>query len=385
MELPSYFNDFLKNIRSTDDQIDDYKTGHQTLRKRLHEDETLSPIIISTFLQGSYRRATAIRPRAGKRADVDIIVVTKLSEDEFTPEKALDVFVPFLNKYYESKYEPQGRSFGIELSYVDLDLVITSAPSQSEIGILQAESVITDDTPDTFGAADDWRLVRSWISTDSRLTKSDYFVQARLDAASKETEWKASTLRIPDRDAQQWQDTHPLAQIQWTWEKNRKCNKHYVNVVKALKWWRRINHPTPKYPKGYPVEHLIGQCCPDGIQSVAEGVTKSLEAIAQNYQLDATLKITPDLRDHGVPSHNVFKRVSGEDFSEFHAQVCESAKIARIAFDSKDIYESIEYWQKLFGKEFPRKGGNGNNSGSPTDGGFTPRQGQTIVGRGRFG
>jgi hypothetical protein len=132
-------------------------------------------------------------------------------------------------------------------------------------------------------------------------------------------------------------------------------------------------------------DYLIGQCCPDGIQSVAEGLTKSLEAIAQNYQRYATLKITPDLRDHGVPSHNVFKRVSGEDFSEFHAQVCESAQIARIAFDSKDIYESIEYWQKLFGKEFPSKGGNGNNSGSPTDGGFTPRQGQTIVGRGRFG
>lgn len=46
MELPSYFNDFLDKIRCTENQIDDYKTGHQTLRKRLHEDETLSPIII---------------------------------------------------------------------------------------------------------------------------------------------------------------------------------------------------------------------------------------------------------------------------------------------------------------------------------------------------
>jgi len=388
MELPSYFNDFLSNIRSTDKQVDDYKTGHKTLRKRLYEDEALSPIIVSTFLQGSYRRATAIRPRSGKRADVDIIVVTKLGEDEYTPEKALDVFISFLDKYYKGKYEPQGRSFGIELSYVDLDLVITSAPSESEIGILQAESVITDDTPET---VDDWRLVTSWISTDTRLSKSSSFAEIRLDAARKQPEWKTSPLRIPDRDAQQWQDTHPLAQIQWTWEKNRKCNKHYVNVVKALKWWRRINYATPKYPKGYPVEHLIGQCCPDGITSVAEGVTKTLEKIASDYEWDALLKRPldlqnhPELGDHGVSTHNVFKRVSGEDFSEFHAQVCEAAKIARIAFDSEDIYESIEYWQKLFGKEFPDKGGNGNNSNSPTSGGFTPRQRQTTVGKGRFG
>lgn len=389
MELPSYFNDFLTNIRSTETQLDDYKTGHQTLRKRLYEDETLSPIIVSTFLQGSYRRATAIRPRAGKRADVDIIVVTKLSEDEYTPEEALNVFVSFLDKYYEGKYEPQGRSFGIELSYVDLDLVITSAPSEREFGILQAESVTTDDTPEI---VDDWRLVASWISTDTRVSKSSSFVETRLDAARKQPEWKISPLRIPDRDAQHWQDTHPLAQIQWTWEKNQKCNKHYVNVVKALKWWRRINHPTPKYPKGYPVEHLIGQCCPDGITSVAEGVTKTLERIAHDYRLDALLKIPlnllnhPELGDRGVPTHNVFQRISGEDFAEFHNQVCKAAKIAREALDAETISESVRNWKLLFGKEFPDDFENcGSGNDDPPSGGFTKRQSPTIIAKGRFG
>ncbi len=390
MELPSSFKDFLTKIRPDPDEVDDYKKGHRTLRDRLNEEEAIAPVIVSTFLQGSYRRATAICPQGGKRADVDIIVVTRLSEDEYTAEKALNVFVPFLDKYYKGMWEPQGRSFGIQLEHVDLDLVITSAPSESEMGILQAESVITDDTPET---VDDWRLVTSWISTDTRLSKSSSFAEIRLDAARKQPEWKTSPLRIPDRDAQQWQDTNPLAQIQWTWEKNRKCNKHYVNVVKALKWWRRINHATPKYPKGYPVEHLIGQCCPDGISSVAEGVTKTLEKIAIDYKWDALLKRPldlqnhPELGDHGVSTHNVFKRVSGEDFSEFHGQVCEAAKIAREALEAKTVSESVRNWKLLFGKEFPDDSSNNGGSGNkaPNNGGFTPRQGQTTVGRGRFG
>src|SRR5262245_52439007 len=126
MDLPSYFRDFLQEIRPTSAHRDDFKTGHKTLRDRLAADEILSPIIVSTFLQGSYRRATAIRPHEGKRADVDIIVVTKLSKDEYNPPtKAFDVFLPFLDKHYEGQYEPNGRSFGIRLSYVALDLVIT--------------------------------------------------------------------------------------------------------------------------------------------------------------------------------------------------------------------------------------------------------------------
>lgn len=382
MDLPSYFIDFLAAIRPQSNHIDDYKKGHKTLRDRLNTDSDLSEIIVTTFLQGSYRRATAIRPRGEKRSDVDVIVVTKLSENDFTPSKAMDLFLPFLEKYYKGKYEAQGRSFGIELSYIDLDLVITSAPSESEEGLLRSDSVSSDDSPETRMADDDWRLNESWLSTERRLILSFSTHQYQLDAAENEAEWKVSPLRIPDRDAGQWEDTHPLEQIRWTWEKNRKCNKHYINVVKAIKWWRREKHSIPKYPKGYPVEHLIGECCPDGIESVAEGVTKTLEKIALDYQWYALQKLTPSLPDRGVPLHNVFKRVSGEDFAEFHNQVCEAAKIARLALDETDLHTSVEYWQQLFGKKFPDSPPK-NNSGS-SNGGFTPRQGPTVITGGRF-
>lgn len=385
MELPTYFKDFLTEIRPTSNQVNEYKQGYKTLTKRLREDEKLSLIIIALILQGSYRRATAVRPKNGKRADVDVIAITKLSEDEYTPEQALDLFEPFLEQHYQGKYQPQGRSWGIELSYVDLDLVVTSAPSESEIEIFKTDSITTLDTPDTI---DDWRMTPSWLPSELRSMYTSNRLQYRLDAAKQEAEWKLSPLRIPDRDAEKWDDTHPIEQIKWTWEKNRKCNRHYVNVVKALKWWRRVKHLTPKYPKGYPFEHLIGQSCPDGIKSVAEGVTLTLEKIAQDYKFYADLKIVPVLSDHGVPQHNVFHRVSGEDFAEFHSQVCDAAVIARQALDSNSVNESVAEWQQLFGNKFPDappgNGGSGSTSQSTSGGENTPQYTPSIISGGRF-
>ena len=148
--VPSYFKDFLSNIRLSANQVNDLKTGHTTLRKRLEEDEILSNIIVSTFLQGSYRRSTAVKPKNGDKSDVDIIVVTKLDSEEYTPKEALNIFVPFLDKYYKDKYRLQGRSIGISLSYVNLDIVPTSAPSESEIGILQDKAIISEYTIEEF-------------------------------------------------------------------------------------------------------------------------------------------------------------------------------------------------------------------------------------------
>lgn len=52
MNIPTYFARFLKEIRLTENQVNDLIKGHTTLRNRLEEDEDLSKIIVSTFLQG---------------------------------------------------------------------------------------------------------------------------------------------------------------------------------------------------------------------------------------------------------------------------------------------------------------------------------------------
>ena len=372
MKLDPQFKEFLSAIRPTDAQKEDYQNGYKTLRRRLEEDEALSPLIISTFLQGSIRRATAVRPVNDKRPDVDLVVATNLDRNAVTPRDAIDKFVPFVKAWYPDKFKIQGRSIAIELSYVDLDIVVTAVPADEDSARYRWRSVTT---AQTLEEAKDWRLVEPWRPEAETPAHLLDIAKARIAAAD---EWKAKPLWIPDRDVGAWQQTHPLLQIEWTAEKNGRCNGHYVNVVKAVKWMRHLDEKMPKYPKGYPVEHLIGVCCPDGILSVADGVTLTLEAIASNYALHAAAKQTPKLPDHGVPAHDVMKRVDGESFAKFHARIAEAAKIAREALESEDPMESASAWQKLFGSKFPDPPTRGGDRGGGNRGGFKERAAVSV-------
>lgn len=345
---PTYFADFLSVIRLSDNQVSDLKKGHSTLRKRLLADEDLAPIIVSTFLQGSYRRSTAVKPKNGNKSDVDIIVVTNLDSEYTTPEEALNKFIPFLEKHYEGKYRKQGRSLGISLSYVDLDIVPTSAPSEA---------------------------VQKELGSDKLISESTIEESIEFFSESEESSWKDEPLLIPDREVDSWDKTHPLEQIRWTVEKNKRCNGHYINVVKALKWWKKVMCPNMKHPKSYPLEHFIGDCCPDNIESVAEGVVLTLEKIANDYPTK------PFLADRGVPQHDVFGRLSDDDYNDFFESICDAAKKARDAFDCKDLHESVAKWRDLFGSMFPEPPTKENNSVN----GFSKRTEKTKeIPRGRF-
>lgn len=343
--LSSYFKKFSSNISLTSNQINDLSTGHRTLRERLEKDEDLSKLIVSTFLQGSYIRFTAVRPKNNKRSDVDVIVVTKLDKDKYSPQEALELFIPFLDEHYGGKYRIQGRSIGICLSYVDLDIVVTSAPSESEEDILEKMEAFSSLSP--------IYLLRE---LESSIVKSNY---DEIVLKEDSSEWKEEPLYIPDREADEWKPTHPLEQIRWTNDKNKSTNGYYRNVVKALKWWRKVNYPGEN-PKSYPFEHFIGYCCPDDIESVAEGVTLTLEEMVK-------IEDKPFLSDHGVPEHDVFGRLDKKEYEEFHSQVCDAAVIAREALDFDDKEESIEKWRELFGSKFPeslQENGNGSHKGT---------------------
>lgn len=370
MILQSDFNAFLQEIRPTKPMREQLITGHKTLRDRLNADEDLKPILVSDFLQGSYRRYTAVRPKGDKRSDVDIIVVTNLDENQYAPKDALALFEPFLDTHYKGKWRRQGRSFGIEMSYVELDVVPTSAPAEQEHRILQSDAVTSDYD---IVEARDWRLHQSWLALNNR---SRIDASQLLKQAADEAEWRTQPLRIPDRDADKWDDTHPLEQIRWTRDKNSRCNGHFVNVVKCIKWWRLEHYTEPAHPKGFPLERLIGEHCPDGIKSVAEGVVKTLEAIVDSYA--GTGK--PILPDYGVQSHDVFRRVTDDDFSAFYDQVDDGADLSRRAYDSEDRTESGNLWREMFGSKFPEP----PNNGSGKKGGFTPPTGPAAPGSGRF-
>jgi hypothetical protein len=174
----------------------------------------------------------------------------------------------------------------------------------------------------------------------------------RITKSARLEEWQREPLLIPSRDLGRWERTHPLEQVRWTQEKNDHTDGHYIDVVRALKWWRKQN-PDGKYPKGYPLEHFVGDTCPDGVASVAEGVTRALERIRDEYRFHAQTGQKPELPDRGVPEHDVFKKITPDQFATFWRLVEVAAGAARAAIDAETVAESVERWQDLFGDEFP--------------------------------
>ncbi|MBO7611923.1 MAG: nucleotidyltransferase [Elusimicrobia bacterium] len=343
MEVKSYFEDFLEEIRLTDSQVEELKKAHIDVREKLKNFEGLKDIIVNTFLQGSYRRYTAVKPEENSKADVDVVIVTNLNKDINSPENVFNKFIPFLDTYYENRYKKQGRSICIEFNKIKLDLVPTSAPNEQQINLLRNFSTIDF----------------NYIATDS---KDNIFFNEEFSKR-----WKNEPLYIPDREAKIWDKTHPLKQIEWTSKKNSDTNKLYVNVVKALKWWKREKCAHIKYPKSYPLEHFIGFCCPNNITSIAEGVKVVLENIVSNH------KAKPFLPDHGVPEHDVFARITTKEYEQFYKKVQEAANIAKEAFESNDIIYSVTKWRELFGNKFPKAEDKNNNSNS-----FSERKEKSI-------
>lgn len=361
--IQTYFQDFLTNIRLPDNLRKALISAHTDLREQLQSDNLTKDLLVESFLQGSYARSTCIKPALGKKVDVDVIAVTNIDHDTVSAQEAFAMMIPFVEKYYQH-YEQQRRSIGISLPEVDMDLVITAAPSEEVKQAIESAGLSSAFTVDDLSGYQQPLLEAYRLDSLEKFFKSDASTQ----------KWRSEPLLIPDNIEGQWYRTHPLEQIRWTREKNQLCNGNYVNVVKAIKWWRRLELPNLKYPKSYPLEHFVGDCCPDGITSVAEGIVRTLENIAQNHPLK------PFLPDRGVPEHDVFELLSEEDYDTFYKAVCKNVRIARAAYDSTDIEESVKLWRTFFKDcdEFP------SYHGKPS--GFTPRtQESKHVPVGRFG
>ena len=343
MELNDQLQELVTLISPTEAQQGALRDAHIRLRERLMADDRLKPPIVETFLQGSYRRRTGIRPEKDDKPDVDTVVVTRMDRSQYTPEQAMNVLVPFLERHYAGKWKKKGRSVGIEMADVKLDVVITSAPSEAgERSLLEA-------------------------------LRHEYDVVALV---AHEADWKSEPLWIPDREARNWARTHPRAQIFWTQDKNRRTNGHFIHVVKLVKWWWQVQHPEQEYPKSYPLEHIVGDCCPDGVTSLAQGFTETLEEIARRYQGDVNASGVPFLQDRGVPEHNVLKRITPHDFAQFHGKAKAAANIARRAMNSTNPGESAHLWAEVFGSRYPVRA---------SQRGYTPRSQPGRVKDGRFG
>ncbi len=329
MQLPTQFENFRVATQPSDHQRKVMTDEHTRLRERLAADPALKRVLLSTFIQGSHRRATAIRGSTTHHCDVDIVAVTNLPRSKTTARQAHDLFRPFLEAHYKGRHSQQDRSWCITVdTEVTLDLVPTTEPESPQI----ARAILA-------------KSIRDWSASD------DPESIALGDA--KDVDWnRAEPIWIPDRRLETWEKTHPLLLIDWTAAKNARCNGRFTHTVRAVKWWKRHVEPNPKYPKGYPLEHLVAECCPNDIKTVADGLTLTLETIASRFRDETARRSTPFLPARGVPEVNVMRRVEGADFAAFHTCVVRAAALARRALNSTDEAESKRLWSTLLGDTF---------------------------------
>lgn len=361
--IPLYFKDFLNEIRLPNDLRSELIAAHTDLREWLKTDDITKDLLVESFLQGSYARSTCIKPGDGDKVDVDVIAVTNIDHDDVSAKEAFALVMPFVEEHYEN-YRQQRRSIGISLPKVDVDLVITAAPSEEVKREIKSAALSSAFTVDDISGYE-----RPLIESYHRDSLEAFF---KTDIRGQQ--WRQEPLLIPDSEQDEWYRTHPLEQIRWTREKNLLCAGNYVNVVKAIKWWRRLTLPDLKYPKSYPLEHFVGECCPNSIKSVAEGIAETLGTIVRRYPTK------PILPDRGVREHDVFETLSEDDYNTFYDAVCIDARLAKKAYDSNDPEESVNLWRAFFKNcdEFPKY------HGTPT--GFTPRVQKTEdIPTGRFG
>jgi hypothetical protein len=348
--ITNSFDTFLEKIRLTPELRDACRDAHNNLRARLLADPELNPIFISMFLQGSYARHTGTKPFGeDTHVDVDLVVVTNLDWKVWTPDLVVARFTPFLDREYPNTtanpkhWEHNDRSIKISPAGtpVTLDLVVTAAPSeiQSEVLASFRETGIPEFRFETSGDPG---------SQPIQIREA----AERLSKAFLSSEWQQEPLKIPSRDLKQWLETHPLEQLRWTQDKNDQTNGLYINVVKAIRWWRKQN-PQGEYPKSYPLEHFIGDMCPDAIRSVAEGATRVFERIRDTQHPSLFGRGVPVLHDRGVPMNDVFRKITPEQYRLFYDLASAAAAQARAALDAQTIPESASRWRDLFGPEFP--------------------------------
>jgi hypothetical protein len=276
----------------------------------LEADDDFSRIHVNTFLQGSYKRQTMVKP--GK--DVDIVVVTSLDPDKTTSTGATLRLKKCLERFYD-KVDSQNRALCVTLSYVTMDVVVAASR----------------------------QLLQENGFSSIQLTGS-------IELADR---WKAQPLQIPDRELKRWVDTHPKQQLEWTTALNKASGGYFVSLVKMFKWWRKRAYTTPEHPKGYALERIVGEVFDQAARDHAEGFVNVLRGVVTRLGPYAQAGLVPFLGDPGVPTHNVLRRLSVDDFMVFIDQARGALTIAEAALASRDKAKSVELWQRLFGAAFP--------------------------------
>ena len=295
------FTDFIKDITPSPTTNARSASAHNAVRDALTSDDGYKQEVLRTFLGGSYKRMTAIRPVTKgddtERPDVDIYVVVAGSTWTKTPKELIEDLYGALNR--------NRRSLGIT------------------------------------------KISRNRCSISLSTGSADMDVSPILDRDA------SGYYRIGNRYTDEWYETDPEAHTTWSAEVNADCSGRFNPMVKMVKWTRREYPTKSKHPKSIALEALIAKHMDRYETHYGQLIHDTFNSIVDAYGIDRLLGICPTVDDPAVAGGNLLNGVSGEVFSGFYDKIKSFRDEAAKALATDDQEKATVHWRRIFGPRFP--------------------------------
>lgn len=295
------FSVYLSRITPPETEMRAARRSHNAVRAFLQNDDYFGPMIVNSFLNGSYARNTVVRPIK----DVDIIVVVGLDWLKASPASAMESLRRKLaQRYDERRTQRQRRAVRITLYDMQLDVLLAVAPGKN-----------------------------------------------------------GGPLRIPDRDKGKWIETHPKAQLEFTKRMRTATAGNYGPLVRLLKWWSASRVAAADRPSSFVLEcvayHAIAGHPKRFSGSLANAFASLLSVINEKDfgRAERWLSWHPFLPDPALTHLNVAERWTAQQADRLRAKLQVSLRRIAELERSRSQDTEVKKWKVILGEPFPSSPG----------------------------
>lgn len=323
----SRFLEFLADINPSDTTVGKSRSAHSDIRGALESDREFKTKVKRTFLGGSYRRDTAIRPvtKDGtvKRPDIDSYVVVDGENYFLTPSQWMNEVCGVLER------------------------------NRSALGLSS--------------------ITRNRCSVATTTSKADVDVSVLLDKRHD------NLYRIGNKDSEEWYATNPETHTEWSTTQNANFQHFFKPMVKLLKWAMRVNPTKFKHPKSFALEVLIARNMQIAINHYGELFCHFCRNFLNKYYHDRSIGNCPFLEDPAVLGANILAGVEDSAFCAFYDKIRFFYTQATKAINASNCGEATTHWRQIFGDRFPATKRNVTSTLKPAQKVSPPRFGTQRV------
>ena len=292
--LEPHFQKFDTNLQLDASRRARIIKAHETLRAALSRAVRVS----DTFLQGSYKNHTAIRPLVGDEYDVDVVVVLERPY--------------FINSWNDEVAEPAEV----------LDWVRRELESVRDYA---------------------WRL-----EVKRRCIRLDYAGDFHLDVVPT-LSGGGEVLHIGE--GRSWGETNPKGLDTWHTKTNRRLDGSFNALLRMMKRWRDF------YELSVPsvtLAVMLGNYLPDlprsGGNTREAWVVEAFDALHRHF---VNRTQVPVVKNPSLPREDLARDLGWPEFRELKGQVEESRNLVREARQETQLRPAVERYRDLFGDAFP--------------------------------